>query len=153
LTLQNTRFVTLSDSNSQNFTGTTDLRAGTLVVNGHIGGVVNINAANATLAGTGTVGGITAVSGTLSPGQPDPRFPGALNLDHRGQPGISHSAGNVSLSSSTTYLVQRNGKGVRGTTPPRPNEGTDYDQLDVTGTFAANGAGLLLLLGVKSAVD
>jgi hypothetical protein len=80
------------------------------------------------LAGTGTVGTVTA-SGvavkTLSPGPGPPYTQGSL------------SAGNVALDPYTTFFGQINGTA----------SGSGYDRLSVTDSVSLNNAFLSLMLG------
>ncbi len=68
ITKSGTGTLTLSGDNT--YTGTTTASAGTLIIDGDQSaatGAVNINA-EATLKGTGTIGGATTISGTHAPG-------------------------------------------------------------------------------------
>lgn len=110
------RFGTIRINAVNTFTGTTSILSGALVlVNGTIGPVSLVNG---TLGGTGTTGAVTATGGTVAPGD----GPGILN------------SGNLSMSSATTFSVQANG----------PTVGTQYDQLNVTGTVTLGNATLLV---------
>lgn len=103
-------------SGTSSYTGTTSVTAGTLVVNGSISTSITTVSGTGTLGGSGTLGDLTALAGaTVSPGN----SPGILN------------AGNTNLDSGSTFLVEINGGTV----------GTEYDQLNVSGTVAL--AGLL----------
>jgi len=76
---------------SGGFTGTTMIEAGTLSVNGRLGGTLRIGS-GATLQGTGTVGTTTALSGShLSPGNSI----GTLNV-----------LGNLTFASGSVYDVE-----------------------------------------------
>jgi Calx-beta domain/FG-GAP-like repeat/Bacterial Ig domain/TLD len=101
------------------YAGATTINAGSLRVNGSTatGSAVTVKSA-ATLAGTGTVGGTVAVqsSGAVAPGT---------------SPGILDS-GSVTFSSGSNFNVEVNGNVA----------GTDYDQLNVTGTVNLGGATL-----------
>jgi autotransporter-associated beta strand protein len=84
---------TLTLSGFNNYTGTTDVSGGTLVVNGSIAlsSLTRVNS-GATLAGTGTVGATTINGGgTLAPGN----SPGTITI-----------AGNLAFQSGALYLVQ-----------------------------------------------
>ncbi len=108
---------------SPSFTGRTFVNAGTLLVNGSLAGTDLVPVSSgATLGGSGTVPAITVASGaTLAPGT---------------SPGIL-SSGNVAFSSGSTFSVELNGTTV----------GTQYDQLDVTGTVDLGSATLSVSLG------
>ena len=105
---------TLGDTNT--YTGTTTVEAGTLIINGNISTSLTTIKSGGTLGGSGYVGGLSVEGGgTLAPGN----SPGILNV------------GNTSLASLSTFGVEINGNTV----------GTQYDQLNVTGTVSL--AGLL----------
>ncbi len=115
---------TLVLSSDNNYTGGTIVSDGTLLANNSSGsatgtGTVTVNSGG-TLGGTGTISGAIAVNsgGTLAPGA----SPGILN------------SGNVSFASGSTFSVEINGATV----------GSQYDQLNVTGTVALNNATLSL---------
>lgn len=98
------------------FTGTTNITNGAAVF---VGGAIGpVNLVNGTLEGTGTTGAVTSSGGTVAPGD----SPGILNT------------GNVSFSSATTLAIEINGATV----------GTQYDQLNVTGTVVLGNAILAL---------
>jgi autotransporter-associated beta strand protein len=118
LTKTGTGTLTLSGPNS--YTGTTRINAGTLLVNGFQPASA-VALAGGTLGGTGTTGAITATGGTVAPGQ----SPGQL------------SSRDVSWNGATTYKVELNGT----------TAGTQYDQLNVTGTVALGGAALNVSIG------
>ncbi len=110
---------TLSAVNT--YTGTTTINSGTLLVNGSLaaGSAVTVNNGG-TLGGTGTVNGTVTVNsgGTLGPGL---------------SPGILHT-GSVTFNSGSSYSVEINGATL----------GTQYDQLDVTGSVNLSNAVLAL---------
>ncbi len=62
---------TVTITNTQAYTGTTTVNAGTLLVSGSLGTNTVTVSSNATLGGTGTIGGIVSVQngGTLAPGR------------------------------------------------------------------------------------
>jgi fibronectin-binding autotransporter adhesin len=100
------------------------VQQGTTLINGT--SPLSINgaevASGATLGGSGTIGNLLVDMGaTVAPGN----SPGILNT------------GNVSLPSGSIYAVQINGTTV----------GTQYDQLNVTGTVNLGGATLSLAVG------
>jgi large repetitive protein len=110
-------------ASSPAFTGRIFANAGTVLVNGSIAGTSQTPVANgATLGGAGTVPVVTLAGGaTLAPGS----SPGTL------------SSGNVTFNSGSTFAIE-----LHGTTA-----GTQYDQLNVTGTVSLGGATLNLTLG------
>jgi autotransporter-associated beta strand protein len=110
-------------ASSPAFTGRIFANAGTVLVNGSIAGTDQIPVASgATLGGSGTVPVVTLAGGaTLAPGN----SPGTL------------SSGNVTFNSGSTFAVE-----LHGTTA-----GTQYDQLNVTGTVSLGGATLNPTLG------
>ena len=115
---------TLSD-----FTGTTTLTTGTTLVNGTLdntGGTVTV-ASGATLGGSGTINRAVSVQtgGTVAPGT----GPGIL------------STSDANFAAGSSFNVEVNGL----TTP-----GTDYDQLNVTGTVTIDPAAVLNLSGTVS---
>jgi len=122
LTKTGTGTLTLSGANT--YTGATMVNGGTLLVNGSTSSssAVTVNSGG-TLGGTGLIGGPVTVAsgGNLSPGT----SPGILNT------------GAVTLNSGSNFLIDING----------PTVGTDYDQLNVTGTVTLNGGNLVLTIG------
>lgn len=78
------------------FSGTTNINAGTLAVNGSLAGSTNVNSGG-TLGGTGTVGNVTVASGgTLNPGNSI----GTLTVN-----------GNLTFASGSTYQVEADAAG------------------------------------------
>lgn len=118
---------TMEISGTSTYTGTTSVTDGKLVVNGNISTSTTTVSGTGTLGGSGSVGSITVASGgTLAPGN----SPGILNT------------GNVDLQSGSNLNMEINGTVA----------GTDYDQLNVTGTVTL--AGLLnVSLGYTPAVS
>jgi fibronectin-binding autotransporter adhesin len=117
ITKAGTGKLTLSGPNLT-YTGPTTIQAGTLEVNGAItGSAFTLN--GGTLTGTGPIGPLTASSGsTISPGN---------------SPGIL-STGDLIMGAGSTLAIEINGVTV----------GTEYDQLNVTGTVNLGGATLTL---------
>jgi autotransporter-associated beta strand protein len=100
--------VVLAGANA--YTGTTTVNDGTLLVTGSLGGG-RTSVIGGTLGGTGTVGPLTAVGGTVAPGTTGP--------------GILTANGNV------TILVAALAVDLNGQTA-----GSQYDQLKVNGTVS-----------------
>jgi len=113
LTMNNSS-ATLTLTGVNTYTGATTVSAGKLVVNGSIASsAVTVNSGG-TLGGSGTVGALTVTSGgTVGPGN---------------SPGIL-SSGNFNLQTAGTLAMEVNGGTV----------GTQFDQLNVTGTVVLNG--------------
>lgn len=106
LTKQGAGSLTLSGTSL--YTGPTQVSAGTLVVNGNIFGS-NFSVNGGTLKGTGSLGSLQLLSGTLAPGA----GPGILNV------------GTTNLQGGTLAIE------VGGSTPG--NGAAFYDQLNITG--------------------
>ena len=120
--------VTIGSADLNAGTGTTRLGGGTFLTGSGRDIVGNvIVASGATLGGTGSVTGTltTQSGGNVAPGN----SPGILN------------SGNVTLVSGSNFNVE-----IDGTTV-----GTQYDQLNVTGTVDLDGANLVLTLGFTPA--
>lgn len=96
---------------SNSYTGSTTVNAGTLLINGSVTSNVTV-ASGATVGGSGTINSSNSLTvqsgGTIAPGT----SPGILN------------SGNVTLQSGSAFNAELNGTTV----------GTQYDQLNVTGT-------------------
>jgi autotransporter-associated beta strand protein len=85
---------TLDLTGSNSYTGATDVRAGTLLVDGSTASSVVSVESGATIGGAGTIGGLVALSGsTVAPGAATPFS--TLNV-----------AGNVTLGAGSLYRVQ-----------------------------------------------
>ena len=110
--------VVLSGPNT--YSGTTTAQDHTLLINGTQPGSA-VFVTGGTLGGIGTVGALTATSGSVAPGQ----SPGILN------------SGTVSWNPATTFAVEINNTTV----------GTGYDQLNVAGTVSLGSATLSVALG------
>jgi CSLREA domain-containing protein len=111
---------TLVLSGTNTYGGVTLINGGRLNVNGQIASDTTVNPTG-TLGGAGTINSGNTVNvsgGTVAPGT----SPGILNT------------GNVSFDSSSSFAVD-----IGGTTP-----GTNYDQLNVTGTVSLGNATLNL---------
>ncbi len=97
------------------FSGDVQINDGRLQVDGTLPAAIDINT-GATIGGTGTVGTVAANSGsTVAPGN----SPGILNT------------GNFDLQAGSTLEIELGGLGA--------NPGTDYDQVDVTGSVSLAG--------------
>ncbi|NBW96841.1 MAG: PEP-CTERM sorting domain-containing protein, partial [Planctomycetia bacterium] len=118
---------TLVLSGSNSYTGSTAVNAGQLTVNGVLGSGALSVAAGSILAGSGTIGGVATVDGTLSPGN----SPGMLTL------------ASLVLSSSATTLMEINDL----------TRGAQYDGINLTTAGGLTYGGLLSLsFGLASAV-
>lgn len=105
------------------YTGTTNVSSGLLLVNGlQSSSNVSLNSTGV-LGGSGRVGVITGGgTGGIAPGN---------------SPGILNVTGNVAFASTNSFNVELDGTTV----------GTDYDQLNVTGSVNLNSATLNVSLG------
>ena len=108
--LRKTGAGTLTLNGANTHTGTTAVEAGTLVVNGSLGGETQVSSTGK-LSGTGTTGIVRASGGTVAPGS--------------GSPGTLRT-GNVTLDGSSTFALQF-------ASP------ANASQLAVTGTVTLNG--------------
>lgn len=100
-------------SGNNTYTGNTQVKGGTLVINGSQPTSDVYISPGATLGGTGTVRDLYDLGGVISPGL---NGPGKLNC------------GNLTCNSGSSLVVE-----MKGTTP-----GSGYDQLNVTGTVTLN---------------
>lgn len=111
---------------ANDYTGVTQVTAGTLVVNGNQSGAtgaVTIDA-GATLGGSGTIGGATTISGTHNPGN---------------SPGLQTFVSDLSYMGTSTFNFELNSNTVAG-------RGTNYDGVDVGGNLSITaGANLNLV--------
>ena len=115
-TLSSSGSSSVATGSTVNVAGGSTVTAGTLLVNGNLGGALNVT--GGTVGGNGTTGALTVgASGTLAPGN----SPGILNT------------GNLSLSGALSMEIN-------GTTV-----GTQYDQVNVTGTVSLVGGNTLAL--------
>lgn len=103
---------------SSGFAGTTTIEAGTLAVNGKLGGTLDVLGAGR-LQGNGTVGN-TVVSGTIAPGNSI----GVLNV-----------AGNIMFNQSSIYEVEVNAAG-------------QSDKIAASGSASINGGTVQVLAGM-----
>lgn len=103
--------------NSSGFTGTTSLEAGTLAVNGSLGGTLDV-LMGGRLQGTGTVGNVL-VSGTIAPGNSI----GTLSV-----------AGNIQFNAGSVFEVEANAAGAA-------------DRINASGTATINGGDVRVLAG------
>ncbi|MCL4202554.1 MAG: autotransporter-associated beta strand repeat-containing protein, partial [Pirellulaceae bacterium] len=115
---------TFNLTGTNTYTGATTVSGGTLLVVGSTASGSAVTVGNsATLGGSGSVSGpVSAASGgTVSPGT---------------SPGVLH-AGSVTFVSGSVFDIELNGTSI----------GTDYDQLNVTGTVVLGGATLAATAG------
>jgi len=99
---------------SSAYSGTTDIAAGLLTINGSLGGVINFS--GGTLGGSGSLGNVTIASGgSIAPGNSI----GTLNV------------ANITMAAGSTYIVELNNGGFVA--------GTNNDLINATGTATING--------------
>lgn len=103
-------------------TSASTVNGGTMLVNGTHDAAITVNS-GATLGGTGTIGGITMINGTLSPGN---------------SPGVLAFTNDLTLAGTT--LMEISG----------PVRGTDYDGIDFSGTTLTYGGALELSFGATA---
>jgi hypothetical protein len=130
LSYNGTGVLTLSGNNT--YTGTTSVNAGTLLVNGiHTGTGATTVASGATLGGSGKLPGNVTINagGFIAPGN----SPGILNTGNYNQAGTLDAE--VVRPLATTIA------------------GTDYDQVNVTGTVSLSGSLNLIFSGTGSIPD
>ena len=120
-------------SGSNDYTGSTAVNAGKLVVDGSILGTSGVTvAAGAVLSGSGSIGGLTSIAGTLAPGN----SPGELTL------------ASLALGATATTLIE-----VTGTA-----RGSQYDGVTITQAGGLTYGGALAfdfasLLGDNTTLD
>jgi autotransporter-associated beta strand protein len=125
LSLTKTGLGTQVLSGTNTYTGATLVSAGTLLVNGSISTSITTVQSGATLGGTGTVGVVTVNSGAFhTPGN---------------SPGIQPTG---NYSNAGTLGIEINGTTV----------GTDYDQVNTTGTVSLSGL-LSITMGYTPAAN
>jgi autotransporter-associated beta strand protein len=125
MTLTKTGLGTQELSGTNTYTGATLVSAGTLLVNGSISTSITTVQSGATLGGTGTVGVVTVNSGAFhTPGN---------------SPGIQPTG---NYSNAGTLGIEINGTTV----------GTDYDQVNTTGTVSLSGL-LSITMGYTPAAN
>mgnify|MGYP003837007847 FL=1 len=111
--------ITLTGANT--YTGTTNVSAGTLLINGSTSNASAVTVGlNGTLGGTGTVGGNTTISGIHSPGN---------------SPGIQTFTGNLSYVNGGTPDPTVNWELASNTTTVGVNPTANFDQIIVGGNL------------------
>lgn len=122
-------------ADSSAFTGTTTISAGTLLVDGKLGGTLNI-ASGGKLGGTGTVGTTTiAQGGTISPGH---------------SPGALHVNGDITFDKGSTYAVDITPSltaDLIGATGAATIHGGTVDVVKSAGTFTPGSRWVILSAG------
>ena len=155
--------LTLSSASSGNYTGTTSVFAGSLIVNGSITSAVSI-ASGATLGGSGTVGDVSSAgnTGTLNPGAPSPGPDATLTVGSFVL-GSGTLALNIDgLSSYDSVKVNGTSIDLTGTTlslaitPASINDNDQYTilsnpgNLAITGFFVGAGDNSTITVGGRS---
>jgi fibronectin-binding autotransporter adhesin len=113
-------------SGSGDYTGTTEVNVGTLIVNGDFSaatGAVTV-ASGATLAGSGTIGGATTINGTHNPGN---------------SPGIQSFASGLTYNNGATVNWELADNTEAG-------RGVNFDGINVSGGLAINGTATINLV-------
>jgi fibronectin-binding autotransporter adhesin len=118
---------TLTGNNT--YTGATNVNAGTLLINGNQSaatGAVTVTGSGTTLGGTGTIGGAVTVNAgaNIAPG-------------NGGNTTAILSTGALTLAPTSNFRVDLNGTTV----------GSQYDQLNVTGSVTLTGSNLVVTVG------
>ena len=127
-TVIQTRASTLTLTGNNTYSGGTTVKAGTLLVNGSIGGNVTVNSGG-NLGGNGTITGAVTVNsgGTVAPGS-------------NGSIGTL-TAGSLNLGAGGTLVIQVSAYSTAGTT---------YDQLNLgSGTLTLGGSSKLSLVQIN----
>jgi subtilase-type serine protease len=125
-TIKHINGVTVFDTAQTAFTGKSDIKGGTMVVNSTLGGTVEVST-NGTLAGSGNVGATLVINGgTISPGQYGSTTPTTLTIN-----------GDLTMQAGSVYSV---------------NIGTDISQLNpyVSDLLMVNGDANLNGASVKA---
>ncbi len=124
---------TLELTGANDYAGGTIVSAGKLLVNNTTGsgtgsGSLTIDA-GASLGGSGTIGSVTSIAGTLSPGN---------------SPGILTFSNAVTLETGSATIIEINGATTRG---------TDYDGVNFNGSLTVNGGTLTFNISTAIAND
>ncbi len=129
--------VTLELSGPNTYTGTTSVINGTMLINGSQSlatGALNV-AAGATLGGNGTIGGVSTITGTHSPGN---------------SPGIQTFSSDLTYNAGASLIWE-----LIGNTASLGDRGTVFDGINVGGNLDFTGASTVTLSfnGSGSTVD